>query len=221
MSSSPKPFIIDGDNVDVEYSAWHPPSVQVPTAQDRAEKEKQRLVTAESIEVLQKQAFEEGYSEGFKKGIQDGQAKIQEQVQRLSDIASFLTQPLNELDESVTEQLTQLSISIARMLIRRELKTDPGQIVAVVKETISALPVGMQNIRIVMNPEDATLLREAMSLSGKEQPWEIIEDPILSRGGCKVTTDSSEVDASVEARLTGIIARSFGGERRSDNSTEE
>jgi len=219
MSSSPKPFIIDG--TDVECSAWRPPSVQIPTAQDREEQEKQRLITAESIEVLQKQAFEEGYEQGFKKGLQDGEAKIREQVQRLSKIANFLNKPLNELDESVTEQLTQLSISIARMLIRRELKTDPGQIVAVVKETMSALPVGIQNIRILMNPDDATLLREAMSLSAGEQPWEIIEDPILSRGGCKVTTDSSEVDASVEARLTGIIARIFGGERRSDRDTQE
>jgi len=219
MSSSPKPFIIDG--TDVECSAWHPPSVQVPTAKDIAEQERQRLVTAESIEALQKQAFEEGYSQGFQKGIKDGEAKIREQAQRLNNIARFLQKPLDELDESVTEQLTQLSISIAKMLIRRELKTDPGQIVAVVKETISALPAGMTNIQILMNPEDAQLLREAMSLSDGEQPWQIVEDPILSRGGCKVTTDSSEVDASVEARLTGIIARIFGGERRSDSDTEK
>jgi len=218
MSSSPKPFIIDGD--DAEYSSWQPPSVQIPTAKDVAEQEKQRRITAESIEVLQKQAFEEGYSQGMNKGLKDGEAIIRERIQRLDGIVNFLQKPLAELDESVTEQLTQLSISIAKMLIRRELKTDPGQIVAVVKETISALPAGMQNISILMNPDDATLLREAMTLSEGERSWNIVEDPLLSKGGCKVTTDYSEVDASVEARLAAIIARMFGGERSSDRDTE-
>jgi len=221
MSSSVKPSIIDGDDLDVEYAAWQPPSVQLPTAKDVAEQERQRLITADSIEVLQKQAFEEGYSQGFQKGLQDGEAAIRERIQNLDRIANFLQKPLAELDESVTEQLTQLSISIARMLIRRELKTDPGQIVAVVKETISALPAGMQNICILMNPDDAALLRETMLLSEGDHSWKITEDPLLSRGGCKVTTDYSEVDASVEARLTSIIARMLGGERRSDGSAEE
>lgn len=219
MSSSPKAFIIDGN--DVECSTWLPPSVQNPTKKDRKQQEAQRLITAESIEILQKQAFEEGYSQGFTKGMKDAEANIRQQVQRLEKIVNFLQKPLDELDATVTEQLTQLSISIAKMLIRRELKIDPGQIVAVVKETISALPVGIQNIRIAMNPEDAALLRETMSLSTGKQPWEIIEDPILSRGGCKVTTDSSEIDASVETRLSSIIARMLGGERHSDSVTEE
>lgn len=220
MSSSPKPTIIDSDDGS-EYAAWQPPSVQIPSAKEIEDQEKQRLITADSIETLQKQAYEEGYSQGFGKGVQDGEALIKERIQRLETIVNFLQKPLADLDESVTEQLTQLSISIAKMLIRRELKTDPGQVVAVVKETISALPAGMQNICISMNPEDAELLRETMSLSEVESSWSIIEDPLLSRGGCKVTTDYSEVDASVEARLTGIIARMFGGERRSDSSTEE
>lgn len=218
MSSSPKPTIIDGDHV--EYASWQPPSIQKPTARDLAEQEQQRLMTAESIEVLQKQAFEEGYSQGFEKGMQDANAEITRRIKTIDDIAGFLQKPLDDLDQAVVEQLSQLAINIARKLIRRELKTDPGQIVAVVRETVSALPVGMQNIRVSLNPEDATLLRETMKLSDGEKAWSIIEDPLLSKGGCKVLTDFSEVDASVEARLSGIIARLLGGERQSDPDSE-
>jgi len=219
MSSSPKPTIIDGEHAN--YVAWQPPSIQKPTAKDVAEKERQRLITADSIETLQKKAFEEGYSQGFKKGMQDAEVTIRERLQQINNIAIFLQKPLDELDEAVVEQLSQLSISIARKLIRREIKTDPGQIVAVVRETVSALPAGMQNIRVFMNPDDANVLRESMNLVEGEQPWMIVEDPLLSKGGCKVLTDFSEVDASVEARLSGIIARMFGGERQSDRSTEK
>ena len=219
MSSSPKPTIIDGDHA--EYAAWQPPSIQKPTAKETAEKERQRLITADSIEILQKKAYEEGYSQGFQKGLQDGNTVIQERLRNIDSIARFMQKPLDELDEAVVEQLSQLAISIARKLIRREIKTDPGQIVAVVRETVSALPAGMQNIRVFMNPEDATVLRETMNLSDGEQPWTIVEDPLLSKGGCKVLTDYSEVDASVEARLSGIIARMLGGDRQSDLDAEE
>jgi len=219
MSSSPKPTIIDGDHA--EYAAWQPPSIQKPTSTEIAEQERQRLITADSIETLQKKAFEEGYSQGFQKGIKDGESAIRDRLQQINIIVNFLQKPLDELDESVIEQLSQLSISIVKKLIRREIKTDPGQIVAVVRETVSALPAGMQNIRVFMNPEDATILRESMNLAEGEQPWMIVEDPLLSKGGCKVLTDFSEVDASVEARLSGIISRMFGGERQNDRDTEK
>jgi len=218
MSSSPKPTIIDGDHA--EYSAWKPPSVQKLTAKEIAENEQQRLITADSIQALQKKAYEEGYAQGFQKGMQDGEVAIKERINHIDSIARFLQKPLDELDESVVEQLSQLAINIARKLIRREITTDPGQIVAVVRETISTIPAGMQNIRVFMNPDDATVLRDAMKLSEGEQPWTIVEDPLLSKGGCKVLTDSSAVDASVEARLSGIIARLLGGERQSDRESE-
>ena len=219
MSSSPKPTIIDGDIA--EYAAWQPPSIQKPTAKEMAEKERQRVVTADSIATLQKQAYEEGYSKGFKKGMQDAEVELKERVGRIDDIVNFLQKPLDELDEAVVEQLSQLAISIARKLIRREIKTDPGQIVAVVRETVAALPAGMQNIRISLNPEDAVLFRETMKLAEGEKAWSIIEDPLLSKGGCKVLTDYSEIDASVEARLSGIIARLLGGDRQSDRGSED
>jgi len=219
-SSSPKPGLIDSDDVG-EYVAWQPPSVQIPTEKDRAEAERQRMITAESIEVLQKQAYKEGYSQGFQKGLDDGSAKINEQAARLQSVLNMLNKPLQELDDTVVEQMVDLSVTIAKMLIRRELKTDPGQVVAVVRETITALPAGSNSIRIMLNPEDSQLIRETMSLTEGEKGWEIIDDPLLNRGGCKVVTDTSEIDASVESRLTAIIAQLLGGERRDDRSTED
>lgn len=218
MSSSHKSTIIDGDNA--EYAAWQPPSIQKPTLKEITEQEQQRLITADSIEKLQKKAYEEGYSQGFKKGMQDAKDVTNERLKNIDSIAKFMQKPLAELDEAVVEQVSQLTISIAKKLIRREIKTDPAQIVAVVRETVSALPVGMQNIRVFMNPDDAAVLRETMNLTDGEQSWTIVEDPLLSKGGCKVLTDYSEVDASVEARLSGIIARMLGGDRQSDRDPE-
>jgi flagellar assembly protein FliH len=47
-------------------------------------------------------------------------------------------------------------------------------------------------------------------------PWKLIEDVVISRGGCKVLTETSAIDATVENRLAAIVATVLGGEREED-----
>lgn len=225
MSSSPsKPRLIDGDGVNCDR--WEAPSIQKPTAREVAEQEQQqqeiehhRMLTAEAIEELQKKAYEEGRAEGFQKGFDEGENEIRLRVAHLEAVLNKLNQPLSDMDETVVEQMVSLSINIARQLVRRELKIDPGQVVAVVRETISSLPVAARNIRVFLNPEDALIVREMLAVSSGDQRWEIVEEPIMSRGGCKVVTDTSRIDASMESRLTAIAANLLGGERKSDDES--
>ncbi|RMG30702.1 MAG: flagellar assembly protein FliH, partial [Gammaproteobacteria bacterium] len=49
-----------------------------------------------------------------------------------------------------------------------------------------------------------------------ERDWKLVEDPTLSRGGCRVETESSRIDATVEQRLHAVLARFLGGERQGD-----
>lgn len=223
MSSSPnKPRLIDGDAVSCDR--WEVPSIQKPTAKELAEQqaeqqevEHQRMLTAEAIEKLQKQAYEEGRAEGFEKGLADGAAEIKQRVAHLEGVLNKLDQPLAELDTEVVDQMVSLSLTIARQLVRRELRIEPEQVVAVVRETISSLPVAARNIRVFLNPEDAQLVREVLMVPSGDQRWEIVEEPVMSRGGCKVVTDTSRIDASMESRLTAIAANLFGGERKTDD----
>lgn len=225
MSSSPnKPRLIDGEGISCDL--WDAPSIQKATAKEIAEQEvqqkeveHQRMLTAEAIEELQQQAREEGHAEGFQKGIKDGTREIQQRVAHFEAVLNKLDQPLQDLDEEVIEQMVALSTSIARQLVRRELRIDPEQVVAVVRETISSLPVTARNIRVFLNPEDAQIVRDVLLGSSSEQRWEIVEEPVMSRGGCKVVTDTSRIDASIESRLTSIAANLLGGERKDDDES--
>jgi flagellar assembly protein FliH len=55
-----------------------------------------------------------------------------------------------------------------------------------------------------------------MKLNAEEHAWKVVDDPVLARGGCKVLTDTSQIDASLETRLTAILATVLGGERSHD-----
>lgn len=199
------------------YERW-----ELPDVSDDALKKQPQLPTADEIEKIETAAYNEGlksgYDEGYKKGIEKGQDEIKQRCLALDKILKFLQRPLDDLDEKVTEQLFQLAMTVTGQLIRRELHTDPGQIVAVVREAMSSLPVAERKVNIYLQPEDASLVRDALSLShdSDSQPWQIIEDPLLSRGGCKLQAGQSYIDASVETRLNRIIATLLGGERDSD-----
>lgn len=196
-------------------------------------------LTVEEIELMQRQAYEEafaqgkkdgfqqGFDEGSKKGFEEGSKKgyeenihlLQQQAAEFVQLMKSLSEPFNTLDEEVERELVRLVIGVATQLIRREIKTDPGQVVAAVKEAIKVLPLSSQKIHLHLHPDDAELVRTVLSPSELSPPWNIIEDPLISRGGCKVDTEVSHIDASVENRLAAVVAHIFGGERQGDKES--
>lgn len=168
-----------------------------------------------------KKGQQEGYSEGYQRGYGEGTAAGRDEVllriQNLEQILMHMQQPLERLDSAVEEELAQLAAEIARQLVRRELRTSPGEIVAVVREVVGLLPIGNPQVQLHLHPEDAQLLRDTLALGEEGQPqWQIMEDPTISRGGCVVSTDMSRVDATVEKRLGAVIASVLGNERHTE-----
>jgi flagellar assembly protein FliH len=76
---------------------------------------------------------------------------------------------------------------MVRQLVRREVRLDPAQIVGIVREALGVLPVSSRSIRVTLHPDDASLVREAYAIGDHDQKWQIVEDPVIQRGGCRVT----------------------------------
>ena len=174
------------------------------------------FVTVEELNQIQKQAYEEGFALGKKEGLAAGQAEVKSQLQRLQKIMHMLANPVEDVNDQVMDELTQLVIAIARQMVRRELKTEPGQVIAIVREALGSLPVASRNVRLQLNPEDAALIREVLPVEEGSHNWQIVEDPVMTRGGCRVETDTSQIDATVEKRFASIVATLMGGEREDD-----
>ncbi|MEO5343030.1 MAG: flagellar assembly protein FliH [Gammaproteobacteria bacterium SHHR-1] len=222
------------------FQAWLPPDVgdskrPRPLAVN-LKQEKLKMPTAEDIEAIRQSAQEEGYAEGFAKGQAEGQTEgheegyqkgqregleearqdMQRRLTRLDELAADLEAPLDQLDEEVEESLISLALAVARQLIRREIRTDPAQIVGVVREALGALPANSRKVRIHLHPDDARLVEEAYQQMGSEHEWRIEQDPSLSPGGCLVTSQTSRIDASLERRFASVIAPLLNEERHAE-----
>ncbi len=212
-----------------EVKQWQPPEM-IRSASDVSVLEARgSMLTAEQLGHVQDQAYQEGFEQGKKDGFKFGHEEalvetrnlLNEKAEKLDQLLSTLDTPLKKLDEQVEQELISLTISMVRQLVRREVKADPGQIVGVVRESLSLLPVSSRNIRLILHPDDAKMVREIFEVSDKDLVWEIVEDPVLGRGGCKIIADTSQIDATLESRLSAMITTLLGGERDRDEAEEE
>ncbi|MEL7537856.1 MAG: flagellar assembly protein FliH [Pseudomonadota bacterium] len=157
----------------------------------------------------QQEAAERGYAEGLERG----QAAIAERSAQLAALLNGLAEPLADLDDTVEAALVDLACRIARQVVRRELQIDRAQVLVVAREALAALPLNARGIRVILHPDDAQLLRDSLTGGDHNPKWTIVEDPLMTRGGVRVQSERSLVDATVEQRLKNITESLFNDER--------
>ena len=171
-------------------------------------------ITAGQLEDVQKAAYEEAWQKGHAEGLQAGEMEVKGRAKRFGELLEALAEPFDKLDETVEKQLVELAMTVVRQLFRREIRLEPTHVIGVVREAIRLLPVASRNVQVHLHPEDAALVRESLSPGEGELAWSIVEDPLITRGGCQVTTENSQVDATAEARLKAVISAVAGDERQ-------
>jgi len=201
---------------DKEVEKWQAPVMDAdPSRVVRyREQHEASIPTANDIEQWRAQAEEEGYQQGLVRAQQETR-ELQQQLLHLID---FFEHPLQALNEDIEHQLTQLAVTLAQQLVRRELKVEPGEIIGLVRDSVQLLPGMQRNISIVLHPEDAQLVRNALSIetSDEEHNWKLVEDPMITRGGCEINAPPSAINATLENRLSELAASVLGGEREQD-----
>jgi flagellar assembly protein FliH len=173
----------------------------------------QRMPTVGGLADLQAEAHKEAFEQGLAEGREAGRAEVKAQVDRLAGMFYDLAKPFDALDSEVERELLTLAMALARQIVRRELKSDPTQIIGIIREAIAALPVATRDVRVHLHPEDATVVKQHLAPTENERAWTIIEDPVMARGGCQITTATSRIDARLETRLGSILSELLGTER--------
>lgn len=176
-------------------------------------------ITLEELEAIRQEAYNEGFATGEKDGFHAGQlrarqeaeARLNEQLARLEQLMGHLLEPIAEQDQALEGALVDLVTHVAREVIQRELRTDSSQLQVILSEALGLLPMGAGNLRIHVNPQDFELVKALRERH--EESWKIIEDASLEPGGCRVESQNSLVDATVETRLKQAMAQLFEHKR--------
>lgn len=105
------------------------------------------------------------------------------------------------------KQVLHLAAAIASRIIRRELSQDPQISIDWIREALQ-LASGGGEMKLYMNPKDLETLgdtaRQLATELGQLAPTDVLADPEISPGGCRVVTRFGTVDHRIEAQLERI-----------------
>lgn len=163
------------------------------------------LPTAEEIDRIHSDAQEAGYAAGHAAGYEAGLAAAQAEVEHLAALGENLRQQLQSIDQEISESVLAVAVETARQVLRQSLRLHPELLLPVIREAIGALPLHHGHPALFLAPDDVSLVRQHLGEQLSHNGWRILEDSSLSRGGCRIESGASEVDATLETRWRRVL----------------
>jgi flagellar assembly protein FliH len=176
-------------------------------------------VRQEAIQIIQQARQEASAIE--QQAEQAGRHVAQEAIEKILDekVARQMQSLVPALDAAVSQiedskqqwlqywetSILKLSTSIAAHIIRRELQTEPELSLEWIREALR-LAAGSAEVSVHLHPQDHETLRsEVERLAAVFCPLakgQIVADPSITAGGCRVETQFGTIDVQLEAQLT-------------------
>jgi len=173
------------------------------------------LPTAEEIEQLHQEAWHEGYQLGLEEGRKAGLAAGQQEIeQRLSEMHTLITALEGEQirqDETVAREVLELSLVMARQILRSALAVKPELILDAISEALKTLPSLSGHHKIITHPDSAERVREWLAHEHGHLSWKVVEDAQLEPGSFRFESAFNELDGSIQERWAEL-ARCLGAD---------
>ena len=178
-----------------------------------AEPEEEKVLDETEINEIYRQAKEEGHAAGFQEGHTTGQQEgrqhaetaVKVEVDQIHNLLSALSKELHEIDQNVAQDLLDLALDLSKKMLLKALQVNPELIIPIVQEAMRQLPNTSHPPQLMLHPDDAELIRKHLSDQQSQSDWEICEDEQIEKGGCRIKTNGSEIDASTPTRWQQIL----------------
>ncbi len=148
------------------------------------------------------EGFQTGHNEGFATALAEGQAQADEIIQQLTALMTGLNAEIATANQTIANDLLALAMDIAQAMTRTALSIQPDLILPIINAAIRDLPSLQQDARILLNPSDAALVKQ--HLRDEHPHWRVLEDNQIEAGGCRIETNSNQIDASMQGRWQRI-----------------
>ena len=181
------------------------------------------MITEEELEAIREAARQQGYAEGheegqatghasgYEDGLAMGRAEAAAELTHLQELTTAFGTAVTEADEAIAADVLELALHLARNMVRTAFEVRPELILPVVREAVDYLPTLQQPALLVLNPEDALIVKGSIGPELEKTGWRIVEDAHVARGGCRIDTASNQIDAQIASRwqrLSHALGRS-------------
>ena len=160
----------------------------------------------EESENIKKSAFEEGYRLGLEKASND--------IQNFKEEFAKFMNARNDVFEYIAPDILEISVDIAKTIIKKELETDPQVLINTIIDVLRAVSKNEPKITIKVHPQSVHFVKDTIPnityQYGIESKINILSDPSIEEGGCVLQTNNGIVDASIDTQIE-IIKKALEG----------
>ncbi len=143
-----------------------------------------------------------------KEGYADGMAQARADIEEVRNTLGAFLNAKQEVFDAVSPYILEMSVEIAKKIIKRELEQDPSIILDNIQDLLKKLSKEETKISLKVNPVQVSLIKseipEIMSNVGLDAKIMVIPDEGIMEGGCLVTTTNGVIDATIETQLSVI-----------------
>lgn len=144
-------------------------------------------------------------AEGYAEGLAAAQAEQDKAGARMRQLVESYAATLDNLDFRLADMVLELSLDVARQVVAGELAVHPERILDVVNLALKQMAETSREARLLLNPEDAALMRPHLDQVLDKNRLRIVEDTRIVRGGCLIETPHGDLDATLPARWRQVV----------------
>ena len=144
----------------------------------------------------------------WRQGRREAAALLEAERDALKALIAGMNEVMQDFEQSLANDVLSMSLELAKLIVRQSLRVKPDAVVAVVREAVESLARRGRSDHASTPSRRCRAAahgrRERSSL--RRTAWKIVEDEHIERGGCRLETPTTEVDATLETRWRRVIA---------------
>lgn len=154
---------------------------------------------------IEEKAYHTGFAQGEAAGLKLAAQKVEPLLKSLGEVMASLKTERQQLVMAHEQELIKIAFMVAMKILHKEIETDGEAVMGVVKAALEKV-IKTESVSIKLSPYDLELLQQQINEHGLETEWlahdaKLEGDFNIARGGCKVQTDSGEIDATIETQI--------------------
>ncbi|MCA6953642.1 flagellar assembly protein FliH [Pectobacterium polaris] len=162
------------------------------------------------------QGYDAGYQEGLAKGQQQGlQNALQQQqpiIEQMQQMVTEFQQTLDTLDSVIPARLMQLALTAAKQILGQPPVCDGNALLGQIQQLIQQEPMFSGKTQLRVHPSDLERVEQFLGPTLSLHGWRLLADSQLHPGGCKVSAEEGDLDASLATRWHELCRLAAPGE---------
>ncbi|MCG8708910.1 flagellar assembly protein FliH [Brenneria sp. 4F2] len=164
----------------------------------------------------QQDGYNAGYQQGLEEGRKQGRQDIEQQqapmVEHLQQMVTEFQQTLDSLDTVIPARLMQLALTAAKQVLGQAPVCDGSALLNQIQQFIQQEPMFSGKPQLRVHPADLAEVEKHLGDTLKAHGWRLLADNQLHPGGCKVSAEEGDLDASLATRWRELCRLAAPGE---------